>query len=75
MNNKLMEILEHWGLAEICDEDELRQAHDQIIELWKENLRGALARGYCTERNKHKILDPDLIEDMVTEAQKNMGAL
>ena len=33
-----------------------------------EDLRGALARGYCTERNKHKVLDPDLIEDMVTQA-------
>ena len=48
------------------------QAHDQIMELWKEDLRKALARGYCTERNKHKVLDPDLIEDMVTQAEKNM---
>ena len=28
---------------------------------------GALARGYCTERNSKKVLDPDLIEDMATE--------
>ena len=32
-----------------------------------DNVREALARGYCTERNKHKILDPDLIEDMAKD--------
>ena len=35
-----------------------------------EELLGALARGYCTERNKHKILDPDLIKDMAVEVEK-----
>ncbi len=30
-------------------------------------LRQALARGYCTKRNEEKIVDPDLIEDMITE--------
>jgi len=32
-----------------------------------EEIRGALARGYCSERNSHKVLDPDLIEDMAKE--------
>jgi hypothetical protein len=27
----------------------------------------ALARGYCSNRNKKKVLDPDLIEDMAKE--------
>ncbi len=27
----------------------------------------ALARGYCTKRNEHKILDPNLILDMAKE--------
>ena len=40
-----------------------------------EDLRGALARGYCTERNKHKVLDPDLIEDMVTQAHDQIMEL
>ena len=34
----------------------------------REKLIQALARGYCTKRNEKKILDPDLIEDMVIEA-------
>jgi hypothetical protein len=33
-------------------------------------ISGALARGYCTERNKHKVLDCDLICDMVDEVMK-----
>ncbi len=36
----------------------------------KELIRQALARGYCTKRNGHKILDPDLIEDMAKEIEK-----
>jgi hypothetical protein len=31
------------------------------------DIQGALARGYCTERNSKKVLDPDLIIDMATE--------
>ena len=33
-------------------------------------IRGALARGYCTKRNENKVLDVDLIEDMVLEIEK-----
>ena len=46
---------------------------DCLIDLRSDNterIRGALARAYCTERNKHKVLDPDLIEDMVIELNK-----
>jgi hypothetical protein len=31
----------------------------------KNYLRGILAQGYCTKRNSKKVLDPDLIEDMI----------
>ena len=36
----------------------------------KEDISGALARGYCTKRNEKKVLDPDLIEDMAFEVGK-----
>ncbi len=36
----------------------------------KELIRQALARGYCSKRNEHKVLDPDLIEDMTVEVEK-----
>lgn len=33
-------------------------------------LFGAMARGYCTAENSHKILDPDLIKAMAAEVEK-----
>ena len=33
-------------------------------------IKEALARGYCTDRNSKKVLDPDLIEDMAIEIGK-----
>lgn len=33
-------------------------------------IKKALARGYCTERNSKKVLDPDLIVDMAEEVKK-----
>lgn len=57
----------HGGLCENCYSQtvttSLRSDND-------ERIRGALARAYCTERNKHKVLDPDLIEDMVIELNR-----
>ena len=40
-----------------------RKDHPEIME----DIRGALARAYCTKRNENKVLDPDLIEDMAVE--------
>ena len=34
-----------------------------------EALLGALARGYCSKENEHKIVDPTLIEAMVAECR------
>lgn len=36
----------------------------------RSDLLGALARGYAIDRNKNKVLDPDLVEDMADEVQK-----
>ncbi len=33
----------------------------------KEDILGALARGYCWPLNSHKVLDPDLAEAMCEE--------
>jgi hypothetical protein len=35
----------------------------------KSDLLGALARGYCSDKNSGKIVDPDLIEAMAEEVQ------
>ena len=40
----------------------------------KANIRQALAQAYCTERNKHKELDANLLEDMARILFKSMKA-
>ncbi len=36
----------------------------------KEEIIGAVARGYCTDANRDKVLDPELVEAIVEEIQK-----
>ena len=37
----------------------MKEAKDKILQ--------ALARGYCSEKNQNKVLDPDLIDSMANE--------
>ena len=36
----------------------------------EQEIRGAMARGYCTKENENKVLDPELIEAMALEVEK-----
>lgn len=47
----------------------LKELPDKKEPEWCE-LRGALARGYCSSSNENKVLDPDLIEAMAVEVEK-----
>lgn len=38
-----------------------------MTEETRQQIRGALARGYCTKENETKVLDPELIEAMAQE--------
>jgi hypothetical protein len=40
------------------------------VESLKSEIRGALARGYCTDENSLKELDTDLTEAMAKEVEK-----
>lgn len=42
----------------------------QAVQQTKVQISGALARGYCSEKNKNKVVDPELIESMVEEILK-----
>jgi hypothetical protein len=41
----------------------------------KSDLLGALARGYCSEKNSGKTVDPDLIEAMAEEVLALLPAI
>jgi hypothetical protein len=38
----------------------------------EKELRGLVARGYCTDRNSEKIIDPNLLEDIVEIISKRL---
>ena len=67
-------FLEHYGTINRVDMSDYQQALNLAISalqrqerLSMAEFRGVLARGYCTPRNSHKVLDAGLIEDMVVE--------
>ena len=66
-------------LCKFCSaNDEIKYLQDEIKRLLpftRDEIAGALARGYCSKRNEHKVLDPDLIEDMVCELLKKKELL
>jgi hypothetical protein len=43
----------------------LRQNLDKLTD--RAELRGAIARAWCTDRNRHKEMDANLAEDIVSE--------
>ena len=44
---------------------------NEIVEIDVEKALEASARGYCTKRNEEKILDPDLLKDVVQSIVKS----
>lgn len=40
------------------------------LEIRKEQIFQACARGYCTKRNSKKVLDPELLQDITEEVLK-----
>ncbi len=40
-----------------------------VTEITREDLLGAIARGWCTQMNEHKTMDPDLAEAIAWEVQ------
>ena len=52
------------------DDCSLCQTERESANALQDSIIGALARGYCSEKNSHKILDPDLIDGMTKEVMK-----
>lgn len=45
---------------------------DAAITMTREELLGAIARGWCSEENKHKTMDQDLALAIFDEVEKHM---
>lgn len=44
-------------------------------KLSDENILGAVARGWCTERNKNKVMDVDLAQDIGEEVKMHLKSI
>ena len=50
----------------------INEATLAIKQIILDSLPEVLARGYCSKRNSHKVLDPDLIKDMIAEVKAKL---
>ena len=46
-------------------EDKIEEVRKMKRKLSKKELREIVARGYCTKRNSKKVVDADLLDDIV----------
>ena len=49
------------------------RSHLSAPKISVEELRGIVAQGYCTDRNKNKVVDPDLLEDIAQAIKERIG--
>ena len=73
-------IRERWWKARIgyneqnCDPEVLEKFAELIVRecINREELLGAIARGWCSEKNSHKTMDPDLALAIFDEVERQI---
>ena len=61
--------------CELKNVRELATAIEESIRVDEENVLMYSAQGYCTERNKEKVLDPDLLQDIAKTISENRDVI
>ena len=77
MNERIKEL---WWKARIgynnqnCDPEVLEKFAELIVRecINREELLGAIARGWCSEKNSHKTMDPDLALAIFDEVEQQI---
>ena len=78
----MLEKKEMQGKCETWESDGYSKYYNQAItaqgevevELDREKAR-VISQAYCAERNKHKIVDVDLMEDIITILSDNLSSI
>ena len=57
-----------------CDPEVLEKFAELIVRecINREELLGAIARGWCSEKNSHKTMDPDLALAIFDEVERQI---
>ena len=80
MNERIKELAEQCGFKSNPDIYDRNQSFDieKFAELIvrecinREELLGAIARGWCSEKNSHKTMDPDLALAIFDEVEQQI---
>ena len=80
MNKRIRELAEQAGYIEDCfgighrDMPECQKFAELIVKecVNREELLGAIARGWCSEKNSHKTMDSDLALAIFDEVEQQI---
>ena len=76
MNERILELAKQSGWDEHHAKFDLRieKFAELIVEecINREELLGAIARGWCSEKNSHKTMDPDLALAIFDEVERQI---
>jgi hypothetical protein len=82
MNERIKELMvelkktvsTHRGDEVLIGYDELEKFAELIVRecINHEELLGAIARGWCSEKNSHKTMDPDLAVAIFDEVERQI---
>jgi len=76
MNERIRELLEQAGVKYVTmPKDTVYEKFAELIVrecINREELLGAIARGWCSEKNSHKTMDPDLAVAIFDEVERQI---
>ena len=86
MNERIKELATQAGITTNLDTDYFEQDMNKWVDYYsqkfaelivaecinREELLGAIARGWCSEKNSHKTMDPDLALAIFDEVERQI---
>ena len=86
MNERIKELVRQAGITTNLDTDFFEKDPNKWVDYFsekfaelivrecinREELLGAIARGWCSEKNSHKTMDPDLAVAIFDEVERQI---
>ena len=74
MNERIQELAREAGFYANPDVEKFEKFAELIVRqcINREELLGASARGWCSEKNSHKTMDPDLALAIFDEVERQI---
>ena len=74
MNERIKQLAREAGFYANPDVEKFEKFAELIVRqcINREELLGAIARGWCSEKNSHKTMDPDLALAIFDEVERQI---